>query len=81
MDADSEGAKSCVRGLAKWGDYGGMCWWGVWPCERASRRALDEVLSDGGARELTCCRRRGGRPSRLPVPWEPAVFLLVFSAR
>ena len=21
---------------------------GGWPCERASRRALDEVLSDGG---------------------------------
>ena len=50
---------------------------GYWPCERASRRALDEVLRDGGARELTCCRRRGERPSRLPVPWEPEVFLSV----
>ena len=23
---------------------------GGWPCERSSRHALDEVLSDGGAR-------------------------------
>ena len=35
----------------------------------------------GGARELTCCRRRGGRPSRLPVPWEPEVFLSILRER
>ena len=33
-----------------------------------------------GARALTCCRRRCGRSSRLPVPYEPAVFLFVLSA-
>jgi hypothetical protein len=22
-------ARSCVRGLAKWGDHGGMCRWGI----------------------------------------------------
>ena len=43
-------------------------------CYRAGARAI--VLGDG-TRALTCCRRRGGRSSRLPVPWEPAVFLFV----
>ena len=34
-----------------------------------------------GVRELTCCRRRGGRPLRLPVPWEPEVFLSILRER
>ena len=34
-----------------------------------------------GGRELTCCRRRGGRPLRLPVPWEPEVFLSILRER
>ena len=34
-----------------------------------------------GVRELTCCRRRGERPLRLPVPWEPEVFLSILRER
>ena len=47
----------------------GGCW------ARAGARAMKCWVT--GARALTCCRRRGGWSSRLPVPWEPAVFLFV----
>ena len=55
----------------------GGCW--ARACARAGARAMKCWVT--GARALTCCRRRGGWSSRLPVPWEPEVFLSILRER
>ena len=53
---------------------------GGWPCERSSRHALDEVLSDGGARAYLLPEERR-EAVELPFPWEPEVFLSILRER
>jgi len=49
-------AAGCAWELGKWWRYGGMCWRGLRVRVCACRRSRNEVLGDGRARELTCCR-------------------------
>ena len=68
---------SCTRGVREvmdlWGEVMGLLNASV--CVRGRSRWVT------GARALTCCRRRGGWSSRLPVPWEPEVFLSMLRER